>query len=62
MNYRHGGVGWKNLYMGSAFYPEVYGKDLPTLEQDIAVMKQGGFNVCGRGVFLELHGAARRRV
>ncbi len=35
----------KNLYMGSAFYPEVYGKDLPTLEQDIAVMKQGGFNV-----------------
>jgi len=35
----------EKLYMGAAFYPEVYGKDLPTLEEDIAVMKQGGFNV-----------------
>ncbi len=35
----------EKLYMGAAFYPEVYGKDLPTLEQDIAIMKQGGFNV-----------------
>ena len=35
----------KNLYLGAAFYPEVYGKKLPTLEQDIQYMKKGGFNV-----------------
>ena len=35
----------KKLYMGAAFYPEVYGKDLPTLSEDIALMKEGGFNV-----------------
>jgi beta-galactosidase GanA len=35
----------QKLYMGAAFYPEVYGKDLPTLAEDIALMKRGGFNV-----------------
>ena len=34
----------EKLYMGSAFYPEIYGKDLPTFEQDVAMMKKGGFN------------------
>lgn len=34
----------EKLYMGSAFYPEIYGKDLPTLERDIEMMKKGGFN------------------
>ena len=33
------------LYLGAAFYPEIYGPDLPTLEQDILYMKKGGFNV-----------------
>ena len=35
----------KKTYLGAAFYPEVYGKDLPTLKQDIEFMKKGGFNV-----------------
>ena len=35
----------EKLYLGAAFYPEVYGNDLPTLEEDIRVMKKGGFNV-----------------
>ena len=35
----------KKLYLGAAFYPEIYGKDLPTMEQDIRMMKKGGFNL-----------------
>ena len=35
----------EKLYLGAAFYPEVYGKDLPTLAEDIRLMKEGGFNV-----------------
>ena len=35
----------KKLYLGAAYYPEVYGKDLPTLSEDIRWMKEGGFNV-----------------
>lgn len=35
----------EKMYLGAAFYPEVYGKDLPTLEEDIRLMKAGGFNV-----------------
>ena len=37
--------GMEKLYMGAAFYPEVYGKDLPTFEKDVEMMKKGGFNV-----------------
>ncbi|MBQ3880133.1 MAG: beta-galactosidase [Oscillospiraceae bacterium] len=35
----------KKLYLGAAYYPEVFGKDLPTLDEDIRYMKEGGFNV-----------------
>lgn len=35
----------EKMYLGAAFYPEVYGKDLPTMEEDIRWMKEGGFNV-----------------
>ena len=35
----------EKLYMGAAYYPEIYGKDLPTFDEDVAIMKKGGFNV-----------------
>ena len=39
------------MYLGAAIYPEIYGRDLPTLAQDIEYMKRGGFNVMRIGEF-----------